>query len=68
MMDKEIDLVGVFRYANQYQKALDLLSSKRIDVTPLVTHKFQFTLDQVEKAFLTAEKGEGGAIKVTINF
>jgi len=68
VMDKEIDLVGVFRYANQYQKALDLLSSKRIDVTPLVTHKFQFTLEQVEKAFLTAEKGEGGAIKVTINF
>jgi len=62
LMDKEIDLIGVFRYANQYQKALDLLSSKRIDVNPLFTHTFDFK--DVEEAFLLAERGEG--IKVAV--
>jgi len=63
LMDKEIDLIGVFGYANQYQKALDLLSSKRIDVNPLFTHNFDFK--DVESAFLLAEKGDG--IKIAVN-
>jgi L-iditol 2-dehydrogenase len=63
LMDKEIDLIGVFRYANMYQKALDLLASKRIEVEPLFTHSFDFK--DVESAFLLAERGDG--IKIAVN-
>jgi L-iditol 2-dehydrogenase len=64
VMDKEIDLLGVFRYRNTYAKSIALLASKRIDVTPLITHTF--TLDQVQEAFETAEVGKGNAIKVML--
>jgi len=63
--DREIDIVGVFRYKNIYPKSLELVASGKINVKPLVTHRF--TLDQVTEAFETAREGRGGAIKVTIN-
>jgi len=62
--DREIDVIGVFRYKNIYPKSLELVASGRINVKPLVTHRFQ--LDQVTEAFETARLGKGGAIKVTI--
>ena len=62
---REIDLRGVFRYANSYQAALDLVASGRINVKPLITHRF--TLKQTLKAFETAYNRDEGAIKVLIN-
>ncbi|XXH02180.1 hypothetical protein Hte_008548 [Hypoxylon texense] len=55
---KEVDLVGVFRYANMYREAIDLLASGNPllpDVRKLVTHRFQ-GLDHVPEAFDTAAK------------
>lgn len=62
---KEVDLVGVFRYANTYRQAIDLLASESPllpDVRKLVTHRFP-GLAAVTTAFDTAakvkdEKGE----------
>jgi len=62
--DKEIDILGSFRYHDTYPIALELISSGKINVKPLVTH--HFTFDQVSEAFETAETGRDGAIKVAI--
>jgi len=63
--DKEIDILGSFRYHDSYPTALELVASGKINVKPLVTHHFSFT--QVGEAFETAETGKDGAIKVAIH-
>jgi L-iditol 2-dehydrogenase len=52
---KELDLRGVQRYANVWQEGIKLVSSGRIDVKKLITHKFTF--DKIGDAFERAEKG-----------
>lgn len=64
-MDKEIDIIGSFRYRNTYAKALELVASGRVNVKDLVTH--HFTFQQSQEAFETAELGKGGAIKCCIH-
>jgi len=59
---REIDIRGVFRYANCYPAALSLIASGRIDVKSLITHRYE--LKEAVKAFEMAESGE--AIKVMI--
>jgi len=59
---KELEINGIFRYANCYQAALDLVASGRVQLAPLVSHRF--TLEQSEQAFQTALEGTG--IKVMI--
>lgn len=65
VMDKEIDILGVFRYRNTYGKAVSLLAEKRINVMPLITHRF--SLENVLEAFETAAEGRDGAIKVMLS-
>jgi len=62
---REVDIRGIFRYANCYQHALGLIASGKIDVKPLVTHRFP--LEETLQAFETARTGSGGAIKVMID-
>lgn len=59
---REIDIRGVFRYANCYPAALSLIATGRIDVKPLITHRFQ--IGESVQAFEMAESGK--AIKVMI--
>jgi len=61
---REVDIRGLFRYANCYEDALGLITSGKIDVKSLVTHRFP--LEESLKAFETAKSGDGGAIKVII--
>lgn len=61
---REVDLKGLFRYANCYPIALRLASSGAVDVKPLITHRFK--LEEAAKAFETSHSGAGGAIKVLI--
>ena len=45
----------------------DLVASGRIDVTPVITHRF--TLDDYRRAFLAcAEQGASGAVKVLFTY
>jgi len=62
---REVDIRGVFRYANCYLKALALITSGKIDVKPLITHRF--SMDEVVKAFEVSRDMRDGAIKVMIN-
>jgi L-iditol 2-dehydrogenase len=65
---KEIDLLGSFRYANTYPLCLSLIGSKRVDVKPLITHRFRFTESDVAEGFDTAARADRtGAIKVMFN-
>eukprot|EP00775_Hariotina_reticulata_P005550 gene5550-5786_t len=68
MTCKEVDLLGSFRYANTYPLSLNLLSSRRVDVMPLITHRFSFTPKDVAEGFFTAAHADRtGAIKVMFN-
>lgn len=53
---REVDLIGVFRYANTYPAALALLSSGALDgVEKMITHRF--SLDETERAFEVMKRG-----------
>jgi L-idonate 5-dehydrogenase len=43
IMAKEIDLLGSFRFADEYRWAVDVLSRDWIDVTPMLTRTFPLT-------------------------
>lgn len=62
---REVDILGSFRYCNDYACAIDLLRTKRVNVMPLVTHRFPFSQQGVEEAYTTSERG-GRAVKVMI--
>lgn len=62
---KELDVRGMFRYCNTYPEAISLVSSGRVNVNKLITHKYK--LQDVEKAILFAAKRSEGTIKIVVN-
>ncbi|XP_059629383.1 sorbitol dehydrogenase [Cornus florida] len=63
---REVDVIGIFRYKNTWPLCLEFLKSGKIDVKPLITHRFGFSQKEVEEAFETSARG-GNAIKVMFN-
>uniref|UniRef100_A0A6M2EVR4 Enoyl reductase (ER) domain-containing protein n=1 Tax=Populus davidiana TaxID=266767 RepID=A0A6M2EVR4_9ROSI len=63
---REVDVIGVFRYKNTWPLCIEFLTSGKIDVKPLITHRFGFSQKEVEEAFETSASGST-AIKVMFN-
>ncbi|PSN35372.1 Sorbitol dehydrogenase [Blattella germanica] len=62
---REVDIRGIFRYANDYPIALSMVASGAAKVKQLVTHNF--SLEETLKAYEVAKTGEGNPIKVMIH-
>ncbi|KAB5532416.1 hypothetical protein DKX38_019086 [Salix brachista] len=60
---REVDVIGIFRYRNTWPLCIEFLKTGKIDVKPLITHRFRFSQEEVEQAFETSAGG-GSAIKV----
>ncbi|KAJ8272252.1 hypothetical protein COCON_G00111110 [Conger conger] len=54
---REVDIRGVFRYCNTWPMAIAMLASKKVNVKPLVTHRFP--LEKAAEAFETTRQGLG---------
>lgn len=64
MVLNEIELVGNRANPNTAQEAIDLLLNNRIDLKPLMTHRFALT--EFKTALDTYERRKDGAIKVAV--
>ena len=63
-LDKELNYVGVNRYANAYPAAIRYINDGRINVKPLITHTFGF--DKTQEAFRYAKENPNQVIKVVV--
>lgn len=62
---REVDLRGVFRYCNTYPTALELVSSGKVQVKRLVTHRYKMV--DAEEAFEAARDRSTKSIKIVID-
>ncbi len=61
---KEVRVETVFRYANVFERALDLIASGKVDLNPLITETFDFS--HSVQAFERAAKGLPTDVKLQI--
>ena len=66
MRRKEITFVNVRRQAHCVQDALDLMASGKVDVSPMATHRYNFS--QTKDAFDLVDGYHDGVMKAMINF
>jgi L-iditol 2-dehydrogenase len=64
IVDKAISLSGVFRYANTWPLAIDLLAKSTIDLTPMIS--VHMDLDATDEALEFARTRKGSCIKVMV--
>ncbi len=64
VMQKEVTVRGSFRFAHVFATALDLVASGKLDMQPLITHRYSFArlVDGVKTA------SDSGSIKVLIDY
>ena len=61
---KEVRIETVFRYANVYDRAIELIASGKVNLKPLITDTFSF--DDSIKAFERAAEGRPTDVKLQI--
>ena len=61
---REVTVLGCTGFTHEIDTALHLLSGERIDVKPIITHRYK--LREIQQAFETAADLSTGAIKVMI--
>ncbi len=63
---KEVRIESVFRYTHQYDRAIALMSSGRVDLKPLISATFPF--GEAISAFERAAEGRPDDVKLQIEF
>lgn len=64
IIDGELDVLGVFRYANTYPDAIQLLSKSGVNIEQVITHKY--ALDDIQEALDMVRNNKDTSIKVMI--
>jgi D-xylulose reductase len=62
---KELRIESVFRYANMYERTIELIASGKVDLRPLISSTFPF--EQSIQAFERAASAQPGDIKLQIS-
>jgi 2-desacetyl-2-hydroxyethyl bacteriochlorophyllide A dehydrogenase len=65
VMAKELSIRGSIALGQEFPAVLEMLAAKRVDVSPIVTHRFGF--DRFLDAFATARRADEAA-KVMVSF
>lgn len=65
VLEKELDVRGVNRYCNTFPTAVRLLAERRVDLGPLVSHRFAFS--RVIDAFELAATSPSETVKVMVS-
>lgn len=60
----EVRIENVFRYANVYQKAIDLVASGKLNLKPFITDTY--VMADAKAAFDRMDEGRPGDIKLQI--
>lgn len=62
--DNEVEIYGIFRYANTYPKGINFLSSGVVDANKLITDKF--ALEQTQEAMERALNQKSECLKIVV--
>jgi L-iditol 2-dehydrogenase len=65
-MSREVEIRGVFRYANCFQAAISLIASGRVDAMKVVTHRVPLE-DGIKAYELASNPAKSGAVKVMVD-
>jgi len=65
ILGKELDILGIFRYANMYPKAIKLVESGKIDLKSLVSKVYK--LEDTKEALDYAIENKNESIKVMVH-
>ncbi len=64
LIDSELDVFGLFRYANTYPAAVQALAGGKLDVEQVITHRF--ALEDIKEAVEMARTQKDTSIKIMI--
>ncbi|ESO87240.1 hypothetical protein LOTGIDRAFT_205809 [Lottia gigantea] len=62
---REIEIRGSFRYMNTWPTAIAMISSGKINIKPMISHRFK--LEETLQAFETAKSGAGVKVMISCN-
>jgi len=63
---KELNVLGIFRYANMYPKAVRLVEDRKVNLKSLISKKFPFP--QVKEALRYTSNNKESSIKTVVSF
>ncbi|XP_054155364.1 sorbitol dehydrogenase-like [Oppia nitens] len=63
---REIDLIGVCRFKDDYPLAIELIASGKVNLKPLITHKFPIT--EAIEALKFMKKNVEGSLKIMVHY